>query len=221
MSAMNAKQKKAIIFDMDGVLVNSEPVYQQMFRHFLTVNNCVIDEVIFNSIAGASSTATWDIMAQLWYEKISGHDLHLEFRRQFPDFKVPYDEALFPGVKELLQWLKNQGYVIGLASSSSERHINRMFEETGLRDYFSFYISGNMFRESKPNPEIYEHAWSLTGCTKEECLVIEDSTYGIQAGCAAGMDVVAIRDYELGYDQSLATCFVDKVAELRNILENN
>ena len=168
---MDAKQKKAIIFDMDGVLVNSEPIYQQMFRHFLTVNNCVIDEVIFKSIAGASTKNTWDIMSRLWYEDIDGERLHIEFRRQFPDFKVPYDEALFPGVKELLHWLKVRGYTVGLASSSSERNINRMLDVTGLREYFSFYISGDMFRQSKPNPEIYEYACSRTGYSKEECLV--------------------------------------------------
>lgn len=219
-AAMNGMLKKAIIFDMDGVLVNSEPIYQRMFHHFLIVNNCVIDEEIFSAIAGASTQNTWNIMAQLWYEDIDGESLHFEFRRQFPDFKVPYQEALFPGVENLLVWLKERGYVVGLASSSPERHINRMLDETDLREYFSFYISGDMFRQSKPDPEIYECAWSMTGCSKEECLVVEDSTYGIQAGCAAGMEVVAILDRDLGFDQSGASYFIDKVSDLSKLLEN-
>ena len=218
---MKGKQKKAIIFDMDGVLVDSEPIYQQMFRQFLMENNCTIDETVFRRIAGASSTGTWDIMAQLWYEDICGETLHKEFRRQHPDFQIPYREALFPGVEELLDTLQQKGYLIALASSSSEKLIRRMLAETGLYKYFSFFISGNMFRESKPNPEIYEYAWSLTGFAKEECLLVEDSTYGIQAGRAAGLEVAAIRDYELGYDQSLANYLLEKITDLKNILEIN
>lgn len=213
------KQKKAVIFDMDGVLVDSEPIYQRMFRQFLEENNCNIREDIFCRIAGASSTGTWEIMTQLWYEPIDGEALHREFRRQYPDFKVPYQEALFPGIKELLQWLTENNYKLALASSSSEKNIGRMLEETGLKSYFSVIVSGNMFRESKPNPEIYEYTWSLLGLDKSECLVVEDSEYGIQAGRAAGLEVVAITDRRFGYDQSSSNYMIDQTCKLKDLLK--
>lgn len=217
--AENNKQKKAIIFDMDGVLVDSEPIYQRMFRQFLEENNCIIREDVFCKIAGASSSGTWEIMAQLWYEPIDGKKLHAEFRRQYPDFKIPYQEALFPGIKELLQWLTGNNYKLALASSSSEKNIDRMLEETGLKSYFSVVVSGNMFRESKPNPEIYEYTWSLLGFAKDECLVVEDSEYGILAGRAAGLEVVAIKDRRFGYDQSSSNYMIDQTYNLKEFLK--
>lgn len=217
---MKRKQKKAIIFDMDGVLVDSEPIYQDMFHKFLEENNCLIDETIFRSVAGSSSSGTWEILSRVWKEKISGPELHREFRRQYPDFCIPYKEALVSGVPELICWLWEKGYVLVLASSSSPDKIDRMLRETELKPYFTYVVSGDMFRESKPNPEIYEYACSLLGLPKEQCLVIEDSTYGIHAGIAAGLEVVAVRDTKIGFDQSNATYMIDAACELKNFLEN-
>lgn len=217
---MENKKKKVIIFDMDGVLVDSEPIYQQMFREFLEANNCVIEEETFRKVAGASSVDTWEILSLLWFEKISGADLHKEFRRQYPDFRIPYKEALISGVPEVITWLSEEGYILILASSSAPDKINRMLEETNLKSYFTYVVSGDMFRESKPNPEIYEYACSLVDVRKDQCLVIEDSPYGIQAGIAAGLEVVALRDTKIGFDQSKATYMIDEIGAIKKILEN-
>lgn len=217
---MESKKKKAIIFDMDGVLVDSEPIYQRTLRAFLEENGCLIDEDIFRKAAGTTSAGTWEILSQLWISPISGKDLHKEFRRQNPDFCIPYQDAMFPGVFELVTWLWEKGYTLAVASSSSPDKIDRMLDETGLRPFFSHVISGDMFRESKPNPEIYDFSCSLLGLPKDACLVVEDSAYGIQAGIAAGLEVVAVRDTKIGFDQSKATYIIDKTSDLREFLEN-
>lgn len=139
------KKKRAIIFDLDGVLVDSEPVYQHIFYRFLLENGCYVEEAVFSSIAGASSSDTWKIMATLWREPIEPQALHNLFRQQYPDFCIPYAQVLVPGVRPLLAKLKERGYILALASSSSKRNIDRMLSETGLNQYFSYVVSGEQF----------------------------------------------------------------------------
>lgn len=212
-------RKKAVIFDMDGVLIDSEPVYIEKFRSFLEENHCTVDERILCAVAGASSKQTWEYMAQMWYEKIDAEELHQLFRRRHPDFQIPYKEVIYPGIQELLRWLKDKKFILALASSSSENAIKRMMEETGLKGYFSCVVSGNMFRESKPNPDIYLHTLSMLGLPAEDCIAVEDSTYGIQAAKAAGLQVAAVKDVRFSYDQSRADWRVDHTKDLRELLE--
>lgn len=211
--------KKAVIFDMDGVLIDSEPVYLEIFRKFITENGGNADEEILRAIAGASSRQTWVYMAQMWKETIDPEELHREFRRQYPQFQIPYREVVYPGVGNLLAWLKKKGVRLALASSSSDRAIGRMLEETGFASYFDCIVSGDMFKESKPNPEIYLYTLSRLGLAAEECVVMEDSTYGIQAAKAAGLPVAAVRDHRFSYDQSGADWFVEQTADLMELFE--
>ena len=211
--------KKAVIFDMDGVLIDSEPVYIEMFRTFLLEHDCRINEALLMTLAGASARETWRIMAELWYEKIDPEELHRQFRREYPDFQIDYRAVMYPGVLELLRWLKERGVIMAVASSSSEPSIRRMFEETGFGPYFSFLVSGKQFRESKSDPEIYLYTLSRLGLPKEDCLVVEDSVYGIQAAKAAGLKVVAVRDQRFSFDQSAADRLIDRVADLKEIFE--
>lgn len=210
---------KAVIFDMDGVLIDSEPVYIGMFRTFLLEHGCRIDEALLMTLAGASAGETWRIMAKLWYEETDPEALHQLFRREHPDFRIDYKAVMFPEVLELLQWLKERGVIMAVASSSSEQSIRRMFEETGFGPYFSFLVSGKQFRESKPDPEIYLYTLSRLGLPAEDCLVVEDSVYGIQAAKAAGLRVVAIRDQRFSSDQSAANRLIDRVSDLKEIFE--
>ena len=212
--------KKAVIFDMDGVLIDSEPVYLEMFRRFIMENGGNAEEETLRAIAGASARQTWVYMAQMWKEIIDPEELHREFRRQYPRFRVPYGEVVYPGVDSLLYWLKRKGVRLALASSSSDRAIRQMLEETGFEAYFDCIVSGDMFKESKPNPEIYLYTLSRLGLSAEECVVMEDSTYGIQAAKAAGLKVVAVKDHRFSYDQTSADCFVEKTADMKEIFEN-
>lgn len=211
--------KKVVIFDMDGVLIDSEPVYLQMFREFLEKNGCTVDERILKAIAGASAKQTWVYMAEMWKAHIEPEALHQEFRRQYPDFQIPYREVLFAGVKELLEKLRSNGIRIALASSSSKRSIHRMLDETGLKSYFSWIVSGEMFRESKPDPEIYLHMLECIGLPAKDCVAVEDSTYGIQAAKAAGLDAIAVKDTRFSYEQGAADYLIEKTADLSELLE--
>lgn len=211
--------KKAVIFDMDGVLIDSEPVYLDMFRQFLEENNCTVDKKALYAIAGASSKQTWEFIARMWYEEIDPEELHQIFRKKYPDFQIPYKEVVYPGIRELLDWLQGKGIILALASSSSEQSIRRMLDETGLDGYFSCVVSGKMFRESKPNPEIYLHTLLSLGLPAEDCVAVEDSTYGIQAAKAAGLQVVAVKDVRFFYDQTESDWQIAGTRELKEIFD--
>lgn len=212
-------KKKAVIFDMDGVLVDSEPEYLGVFRRFLEANHCEVNEEVLQKIAGANSRQTWEIAAQLWYQEEKPEVVRKLFYEFEPDFVVPYGKVVFPGVEKVLGFLKEKGIDLALASSSSEESIRRMLEETGFAPYFSCVVSGKQFAESKPNPEIYLYALSQLGVTAQEALAVEDSTYGIQAAKNAGLEVAAIKDTRFGYEQSQADYLVEQPADLRKLFE--
>ena len=211
-------KKKAVIFDMDGVLIDSEPVYLQLFRDLLTENGCVIDEEKMRILAGASGGRLWGTVAQMWKEEISPDRMRRIYKERYADFRFPCRDAACPGVRPLLEWMKAEGYVLALASSSSEEAIRQMLDALELHGYFSHIISGKMFKESKPNPEIYLYALSVLGLPAEDCMAVEDSTYGICAAKAAGLQVAAVKDDRFSFDQSQADWFLKQTADLKELL---
>ena len=108
---------------------------------------------------------------------------------------------------------------VACASSSSPEYIERALTECGIKEYFDLQVSGYDFEKSKPNPDIYLFCRDKFGLTSEECLVIEDSPYGIQAALSAGMPVLARRDTQFSMDQSKATKIIDSLNEVRDYIE--
>ena len=127
---------------------------------------------------------------------------------------------MFPHVRETLDYLKDKGYILALASSSKEYEIDNVLKRCDLKDYFKLIISGEVFKESKPNPEIYLTCIKRLNLEAKECVAIEDSEYGIEAAKKAGLICIAKRDDRFNYDQSKADYFIDNHDEIKDILEN-
>ena len=185
---------KAVIFDMDGVIVNSEPLhhlaYKNMFKEFkLEVSNS-----LYESFTGQS---THSICKQLCEIFNLNDDPNLLVQSKRKHFKVIFDNdtsfQMIDGALELIQDYFDNKITLVLASSASMTNIDRVFEKFDLNKYFKAKISGADLKESKPNPEIFVKAAKLTGHNKEECIVIEDSTNGIIAAKSAGI-------YCIGYN---------------------
>ena len=206
-------KKKAIIFDMDGVLVDTENAYLNMFRDFLRAHGKPVREDILLKIVGADSKKTWKYMGKLWGEEDTEKIRQL-FHSEYPDGTLDYREYLFPGVPQMLRTLKQKNYLLALASSSKKKDIRRMLKENELGFYFTVVVSGEEYKESKPDPEIYNDVKRQLGLNSEECLVVEDSTYGIRAAKAAGLEVIAVDDPRFSFDQSEADGWIKKVTDL-------
>ena len=206
--------KKAIIFDMDGVLIDSEPYYVNSFRQFLQTNNIPITEEQLGKIAGASSEMIWNMLSNVWTNPMEPAEIRRLYHDTQPKTHLPFKQLLFPGVIETLTALKKKGYTLALASSSRLDVIQNMLEETGTAHFFEHVVSGEMFHESKPNPEIYLNVLNLLELQAKDCIAVEDSTYGIQASKKAGIDTIAILDTRYSHDQSLADYIIENITQL-------
>ena len=179
---------QTVIFDMDGVIVDTEPVHRYAyFQHFSELNIDVSEE-LFTSFTGNSTRNVFQRVNSIFNLNADVEVLILRKRTIFNDaFDHKEDLELLEGVENLIKNLHENGVELILASSASKVTIDRVFRRFGLHPYFSNIVSGEDFPKSKPHPAIFEFAASLSKAPKENCIVIEDSTNGVLAAKAAGI----------------------------------
>lgn len=179
---------QTVIFDMDGVIVDTEPVHRySYFQHFSELNIDVSEE-LFTSFTGNSTRNVFQRVNTIFNLNADVEELILRKRTIFNDaFDHKEDLELLEGVEKLIKNLHENGVELILASSASKVTIDRVFRRFGLHPYFSNIVSGEDFPKSKPHPAIFEFAASLSKAPKENCIVIEDSTNGVLAAKAAGI----------------------------------
>ncbi|RAJ16404.1 HAD family hydrolase [Olleya aquimaris] len=185
---------KAILFDMDGVIVDTEPLHHKAYYNMFSDFNITVNEDLYQSFTGQS---TKNICKKLVnHFKLDHTALELELcKRNHFNGLFNHDESLtlLDGVLDIIQDYYNNGLTLVLASSASMGTINKVFTRFNLDQYFKAKISGADLKASKPHPEIFEKAAQLAGFSQQECIVIEDSTNGILAAKAAG-------SFCIGYD---------------------
>jgi HAD superfamily hydrolase (TIGR01509 family) len=179
---------QTVIFDMDGVIVDTEPVHRfAYFQHFSELN-IEVSEELFTSFTGNSTRNVFQRVNSIFNLNADVEELILRKRTIFNDaFDHKEDLELLEGVEKLIKNLHENGVELILASSASKVTIDRVFRRFGLHPYFSNIVSGEDFPKSKPHPAIFEFAASLSKAPKENCIVIEDSTNGVLAAKAAGI----------------------------------
>jgi HAD superfamily hydrolase (TIGR01509 family) len=207
---------QTVIFDMDGVIVDTEPVHNYAYYQHFKELGIEVSAEMFATFTGNSTKNV--------FEKIKNHfgiendieSLVQKKRSLFNDaFDTKEDLFLLDGVEKLIKQLHQNGIQLILASSSSKVTINRVFNRFKLHTYFSHIVSGEDFPQSKPNPAIFLEAARLSKSNKENCIVIEDSTNGIKAAHAAGIFCVGYRSVNSKkQDYSLANLVIDRFEEL-------
>jgi beta-phosphoglucomutase family hydrolase len=209
----NKRKIDAVIFDMDGVLVDSEPLHHDALNDVLAEYGHHYTEEQGKELMGTTFDDTWRIVTA----RLPGlPDVEL--------LKAKYDRSVValvlqkatprPGVHSLLAALKAQGLRLALASSSKRAWIDATLSAIGVDGTFSPIISGDMVARGKPAPDIFLLAAQQLGVPPERCLVIEDSPKGIEAARAAGMPVVAVRTrYTQGMDLPDANIILDSLEE--------
>lgn len=180
-----------VIFDMDGVLIDSEPLHYRSTVLYLNGElGLTYNEEENEEFLGRSDEYMFRILQKRYQLPFSVGEM-IRRRRDIYLGLLSGHVRLIPGVRELILSLKSAGYKLGLASSSLTKIIDVVVNEGGIRQYFDVLQSGENLPNCKPHPEIFLVTARKLGLQPESCAVIEDTTVGIQAARAAGMTAIA------------------------------
>lgn len=181
----------ATIFDMDGVLLNSEPIYIEMNQTFFRQLGADISIEEHSTFVGISATKMWTYIRDKFSLPYSVEELK-EMEKELK-YQTLRSKALVvtEGIKELLEELKSNGIKIALGTSSLKKNAELILNKLGISHYFDTITTGEDVLKGKPDPDLFLHAASITGAHPHSCVVIEDSTNGIKAAKAAGMTCIA------------------------------
>lgn len=207
---------QTVIFDMDGVIVDTELVHRYSYYKQFGELNIEVPEEMYTSFTGLSTRNTFQKLKEHYQLEQEVGDLILRKRSIFNDaFDSKEDLALLEGVESLIKDFYQNGMQLIVASSASKETINRVFTRFDLHQYFSHIVSGEDFPKSKPHPAIFLHAASLSTAPKEKCIVIEDSTNGVKAAKAADIFCVGYNSFHSkDQDLTLADVVVNHFDEL-------
>lgn len=185
---------EAIIFDMDGTLVDTEPFNSEIEKRLFRLNKIEISEEEHQKYLGIASDAMWLEIAERNQLQIPVSELieqnHIESFRYLSEVEqIP----IMPGLVDLLEKLQHKKYPMAVASSSTPEVIDLILRRTNLKKYFQVIVSAQETGKSKPEPDVFLLAAEKLGVKPVNCLVVEDSPNGIKAALAAGMTCVAYK----------------------------
>ena len=204
-----------IIFDMDGVLLDSEPMHQEIIYETFQLEGIPFDKAYIQTLTGMSAFPMWEKVKHDAQRSESVEEL-IKFHRDYffkrlPEVKVP----LVPHVKDVLEKFKNEGKHLSLASSSGRKLIDIFTQQTNIAHYFEVIMSGDDVQYSKPNPEIFLKVAQWYGLPATQFTVIEDSTNGVKAAKSAGMQCIGFKNpLSGGQDLSQADLLIHSMQEL-------
>lgn len=186
---------KAVIFDMDGTMLDTEHVKEEGLKYVGESLNVKIDDQTLTQIRGTNNTRLKEILCNK-FEGLNVEKL-LETREKYVE-KYFENNPIEPkkGLLELLEFLKNHDYKMAVASSSNLEVIKKYLKKVGVFDYFDVIIGGDIVTKGKPDPEIYLKCIEQLNLSKEECIGVEDTANGVLSIYRAGMKPIMIPDLE-------------------------
>jgi HAD superfamily hydrolase (TIGR01509 family) len=183
---------EAVIFDMDGVLVDTEPIHTEIEQRQFRMNGISLTDEEHRQFMGTTSENMWREIGRMKQLKVSVEELIEQNKAESIQLFTEISEIpVMPGIFALLDKLKSKKYLLAVASSSVPEIIELILAKTGLKPYFKVIVSSQEAGKSKPEPDVFIMASRKLKIAPENCLVVEDSENGIWAAHSAGMSCVA------------------------------
>lgn len=185
---------KVVIFDMDGLLLDTETIALKAFQESATEMGLQLDLSVYYKCIGTTNARTQEILKEGYgaafpYEKIAKM-WREKFTNRVENIPIPVKE----GVKGLLEYLKQSHIPVAVVTSTRSNTALKMLGNAKILDFFEFVIGGDQIVLGKPNPDIYLKACQMLHTIPVECLALEDSENGVRAALAAGLAVIQIPD---------------------------
>lgn len=185
---------KAVVFDMDGVLFDTERLCMDSWNHVMKKRGMEKVDDVFEQCIGLNDTDTKALVLQRYGQDFPYEEFKKQASEWFWDIIHKKGLPLKTGVKKILPYLQQAGYEIGLASSSKYESVINHLKRAEMIDYFSVIVTGDMIEHSKPKPDIYLLACRKLGVEPGEAYAVEDSPNGIRSAHAAGMKPIMVPD---------------------------
>lgn len=212
---------QAILFDLDGLMFDSEPHSLASWEAVLAERGAKLDQLTIDSILGRRIDATARTLIDTYQlpDTVQGlADAKTEYQIAHLDGNVPP----MPGLFELLDEIDRRGWKKAIASSGIRRYVEAVLRVNGLLDRFSVIITGDQVARGKPAPDVFVAAARALNVEPSYCLVLEDAPAGVQAAKAAGMTCIAVPDRGVAQlDLSQADKIVSSLHEVKTLLTSN
>lgn len=179
---------KCIFFDMDGVIVNSEPMHFAVWKQVFAEYGLDVEYEVYKGCIGSNANYLLQLIYDGYGKDLRGNaQIHERFAMAKAAYRKEHGLPVIVGVQGAVRQLKARGYRLAVVSSSPQEYIEQVIKSVGLDDCFEKLLSGDQIRHPKPAPDVYLMAAEVFGVTPEECAVVEDSHNGSKAAKAAGM----------------------------------
>ena len=217
----------AIIFDLDGTLIDSMQLWREVDTEFLGSRGIAVPTDLFEDMPHGNSFIQ---TASYFKTRFELPDSVASIMQEWTDMVGQHYSStvkLKPGARELLDYIRAEGLPLGLGTSNSRELAEKALSQHGIWTYFSSVVTGDMHLKGKPFPDIYLQSAQQLNTAPENCLVIEDTLTGVQAAKAAGMTVWAIHDADsepfrkqiIDLADKHYMNYIDMLADLKNSLQ--
>lgn len=221
MNSKNNQTINAVIFDMDGTMIDTEKIKENGWKYAGDCQNLVIDDKIISEMRGTNKEYCKELLCKK-FKNIDFKKLYNDRNKFIEKYINTNGIEMKKGLIEILQFLKNNNYKIAVASSSEKETIRRYLAKIKVLEFFDVIVAGDMVKKGKPNPEIYLKAVELLNVTKEQCIGIEDSNNGILSVYRAGLKSIMIPDLEEPSEEVRNITYkkLDSLVEVIQVLQN-
>jgi len=212
---------KAVIFDMDGLMIDSERVTYEGYVIECGKLGFVMEKDFYKKVLGHTLPEVFQMFWDNFGKAFPMEEVLEKVHQYMDDLFVREGIPVKEGLRELLEYLKDNGYRTVVATSSGRQRVDRILQMAGLEQYFDDSICGDEVKNGKPNPEVFLKACEKAGVRPDEALVLEDSEAGISAAYGAGIPVICVPDMKYPEEQfaEKASRIVDSLTKVLEMFE--